>query len=412
MRLMGVAVLIVVLSILPTTSRAADAWHAIAVSTGACSVDTAIRVVYAPYVVCLDLSKTSASGDVVTIVNFSAPTSPTVVSSAGPSPSTATYGRPTALGVTSGEISVCGGAAGTGSTGCWCGYSTSFSSPSWTVTRDTNGAGASPIASYGVMSASPPGSKTFMVANSYYDGANTWLAGVPITVNSSFSAGSMSAAYGVGSLDSYRQFTGVKVASDYYVSFYNDQNTGTVKSVGNDGTTSNTHTTSACTGSTSTSAKIRQPFGHNAVNGIVVTYNGSSASYVCSQKKAGGTGVNQAIADVDVRTGVSFNPTGSALRAFLWTTTGLAYQGDALDVTSFAAASAYNIGSSVLSGATVRGVVNGAESAAGIDMDADADTVDNPIAFLSSGLAWWGTAAAASSGGACNRPIPSLSGSL
>lgn len=251
-----------------------------------------------------------------------------------------------------------------------------------------------------------------MAGRSYYDAGfgRYYVAGVPIQVNSSFNAGSMSGAYNAGAVDHGNAVTGVKVASDFYVTFAGLA-TGKILGVGNDGSTTNTFSdATGCTGPSAAARKIRQAFAHNAINGLVAIYDGSANTYLCSQKKAGGAGLAQTVTSVDVRTGASWNPTGSALRPFLWSTAGSAYKGNALDPTSFATDTTYDIGSTPLGGGTVRAVVNGAEWPNGIDMDSDGSATDNPIAFLSTNVAWWGTIPSSGSASAAPKPKRSRNG--
>jgi hypothetical protein len=376
---------------LATPALAVDGWNTLSMSAnGPTWTDIHCEKLTTSKVVCVNRAATSKT-NAVKLLDLS--TNPvTITTFDAPNPATANFGKIRGIGGNSTTIRISGGGRASANFGNWIAHS-SISAPStWTLDRDTT---ASPF--YATFGGQLPdfGSREFGAA--YTINAAADAQGTIYTATASPLGFTGPSVWAAGFLAFYDEVAGVKVTSSFYYGaragnshIYADgySGSGTSFLFSSDGI-------NACDVGPATATGLIRPAFTDGTAGYTVSYDTSSgSSHLCGHTSSSFQQLRETKTSVDLRPGVYFTfPSGSA-RLYVWSTAGVAWVSNGASPTSFANESGTTHDVTCDSG-TVTQVI------AGVDVDNDADSTDNVLAFCSSGNAqYWGSpiAAAASSG--------------
>lgn len=390
MRRLALALVVVALTSSP--AWAADSYHTVSLSGGGPTwTDIHCEVLTTSKVVCANRAATSKT-NAVKLLDFST-SPPTVTTFDAPNPATANFGKIRGLGGNSTTIRISGGGRASANFGNWIAHS-SISAPStWTLDRDVT---ASPF--YATFGGQLPdfGSREFGTA--YTINAAADAQGTIYTATASPLGFTGPSVWAAGSLAFYDEVAGVKVTSSFYFGARAGNGRVYVDGYSGSGTSFlfSPASIGPCNIGPATATAIMRPAFTDGTLGFAVAYDtaSSGATTICALNSSGTRTIQEQDSAVDLRPGVYFTfPSGSA-RAYLWSTAGVAWVGNGASPTAFANESGTTHDVTCDSG-TVTQVI------AGVDVDNDADSTDNVLAFCSSGNAqYWGSpiAAAASSG--------------
>ncbi len=379
MRARNLSALILAL-FLAIPARAADQVRALSLGgAGPTASDSIIAVCDSTHLLIIDRSATSGTnaGKLITWTSGSA----AVTTFSLYSPSTSSYGHARAAGCNGTTIVIAGGPGGT-TAGSWI-ASSSISSPgTWTTQEDRTSWGAQfPV---GVISETPPGSRTWITAWYEYAGGVSKVWAHQMTLNGGSITSTSGGSYAAGSAAWTDQgCSGIKASSTHLgASCFGASATAAIGSSGtavlwgpstgpiNCGTLTGTLTAR-------TSFAANGNYYHVADNGTStiicgISWNGSSSSRFA----------DQTLSSLLMRGGIYFG--GETL---IWKSTdGTAYVGGGSVASYFSDRSSSSMDFAPDSGSIIQVVL-------GIDVDGDGSATDNPLALFTSGnAAYYGEA--------------------
>ena len=376
---------------LATPALAVDGWNTLSMSAnGPTWTDIHCEKLTTSKVVCANRAATSPT-NAVKLIDLS--TNPvTITTFDAPTPVTANFGKIRGVGGNSTTIRMSGGGNSSANFGSWIATS-SISSPStWTLHRDMT---SSPT--YVAFGGQLPDFGSADFGTSAMNNNASSAIGAIYTVTTSPIAFTGPTTWSYASQAFKDEISGVKVTATYYFGaragnsrIYCDGYSGSGTSylfspAGID----------ACLVGPATATAIMRPAFTDGTLGFAVAYDTASSgtTTICALNSSGLKTIQEYDVGVDLRPGAYFTfPSGSA-RAYLWSTAGVAWVGNGASPTAFAneAGTTHDI---TCDSGTVTQVI------AGVDVDNDADSTDNVLAFCSSGNAqYWGSAIAAASSG-------------